>query len=116
MSNLTVESLQAMWESLKDHMPPREPGITDFLRPFPRFGGMKIYEAPAPAPKIQLRDIQHADGTSILTPEFRRQMQDWLTARFGYQEDLFKDHCYILGNHTIIASPRHMAMIRDSVA
>jgi len=114
MSNLTAETLRAMWENLKEHMPPREPGMLDFLRP-DRLGGMNLYEAPPPSPKIQLRDIEFDDGTSILTPQFRAQMQSWLTARFGFQQDLFKDHCYMFGN-TIVASPSHIAMIRNSVA
>lgn len=119
-SNLTVESLRAMWENLKEHTPPREPELYGFneLRGIgrDRFGGLKVLEAPPPPPKIQLRDIKFDDGTSILTPEFRSEMQSWLTGRFGFQKDLFKDNCYILGGHSIIASRNHIAMIRNSVA
>lgn len=112
MSDLTLEKMLATMREIEKIAPrSREPGILDFLRP-PQFAGLKVYEAPPPPPKIVLRDINLDDGTSILSPEFRAQMQSWLTARFGFQEDLFAFNAYTFGN-SIIMSPKHIAMIRN---
>jgi hypothetical protein len=74
--------------------------------------GMRVIEAPPPPPKVQAADIKFADGSSILDPAFRRSMNDWLTGRFGFQADPFKDTVYMFGDN-VIMSPNNIALLRN---
>jgi len=107
---LTLKHLEEVWREIHAAAP------RGLVSPFANLlAGKRVIEAPPPPPKIQLRDIKHADGTSILSPEFRREMQNWLTARFGYQDDAFKDHAYMFGDNIIIRRD-YAQMIRMSLA
>jgi hypothetical protein len=108
MSNLTLDK---MLEILRKFPPPPP---SPFDLPF-RFGGLKVFEAPSPPPKIQVRDIKLSDGTSILTPEFRAQMNAWLIEMFGFQDDPFKDKAYILGNYGLVISKPNLRIINDAL-
>jgi hypothetical protein len=82
--------------------PPIEPDplITSFLRPR-RFAGLEVFEAPPAKPVLEVRDIKYADGTSILSAEFRTRLNAWLLERFGRQEDHFTHYAYTFG-HTLV--------------
>lgn len=105
---LTVEKILEAMRGL-----PRAPRNDLFSPLRTRFMGMPIYEAPPPAPKIQVRDIKFSDGTSILPAAFRAQINTQLLERFGFQEDLFKDKVYILGNYALVAKPEYSALLRN---
>jgi len=110
MSDLTYEKLMETMRTIEKIAPRREPSLFDNLfRPM----GMKLFEAPPPPPKIQVRNITFDDGTSILPADFRAQLNSWLIDRFGFQDDIFKDKAYILGNYGIVMSPKHIGMIRS---
>ena len=104
-------TLERMLAAMRELGPPPPNPLMDFLRPRDTIMGMKVYEAPPPAPKIQVRDIKFADGTSILPMGFRAEVDDWLYARFGLQEDPFKDRAFIISGMGILASPKHVAML-----
>jgi len=107
--NLTLQNLQDVWNDMRKAAP------RGLFTPFQNtLMGKRVIEAPPPPPKIQLRDIKHADGTSILSPEFRLDMQNWLTARFGYENDPFKDHAYMFGDAIVIRRD-YAQMIRASI-
>jgi len=76
--------------------------------------GMKVILAPPAPPKIQVADIKFADSTSILDPAFRRSMNAWLIARFGFQDDPFKDSFYIFQNEYLIGNAKNIAMVRNA--
>ncbi len=50
------------------------------------------------------------DGTSILSQEFRAQLNRRLIDLFGFEDDIFKDHAYIIG-HKLIMSPANIQQI-----
>jgi len=106
MSNLTFEKLDDIRRDLERAAP--RGLVTPFMN---RFGGMKIIEAPPAPQKIAVRDIKHADGTSILAPEFRREMDAWLAGRFGYADYVFKDQFFIMGD-TIIGSIANIRVLK----
>lgn len=110
MSDLTAEKLL---ELMRKYAAPQ--CVPDLFNPFPlrRFMGLEVYEAPPSPPKLQVRDIKFADGTSILAPAFRAEMNAWLLERFGYQEDIYKDKVYVLGNYGLVASRSNAAIIRN---
>lgn len=60
-----------------------------------RFAGMNVHEEQTP-PKIQLRDIKLSDGTPLVSPEFRAEMNAWLAARFGYRESMIPRDRFLL--------------------
>lgn len=114
MSNLTYDNIMKTFREIQAACPrPREPSMLDFLRP--RFGGMKVFEAPPPPPKLQVRDIKFSDGTSILPDDFRRHMNAWLVGRFGFDERgyLFHDKAIQIGHDMLVINPKHIAMLRD---
>ena len=110
MSDLTVEKIREMMRSLP---PAPHNDLFDSVFPQRRVFGMPMYEAPPPPPKIQVRDIKFADGTSILTEAFRVEMNRWLLDRFGYAEDMFKDKIYIFGGQALLAKPEYCAILRN---
>lgn len=107
MSNLTIDKLREMMRSLPDRDP--------FFNPLPshRFGGIPVYEAPPPPPKVQVQCIRFADGSPILPAEFRAKINLELLARFGYQDDPFKDKLYMVRGYGIVCSPLHAGMLRN---
>lgn len=115
MSELTFDKIMETYREIQRAFPqPREPSIFDVLRPRP-FMGMKVFEAPPPPPKLQVHDIKFSDGTSILSEDFRREMNAWLLGRFGFDERayLFHDKAIQLGHDTLIMNPKHIAMLRN---
>lgn len=109
MSNLTSESMLAMVNEF-DLKFPREPGpLAGLFRPmFPEFGGLKVYEKPAPPPKIQLSN----ECAELVGVEFANRVNMWLADRFGFQEDCM----YLMSGFGIIASKRNIAMIKNLTA
>ena len=75
-------------------------------RPLPlgHFGGMKVFTEPQ-VPKIKLREhIQVSD-------EFRREMNAWLAARFGYRESICGNSAYVARDFgMMVMSPQTLAM------
>lgn len=72
----------------------------------PTLFGLRVITSdlvPDEVPKIQVRDIKLSDGTSILTPEFRADLNAWLLARFGK-----KQVAYVLGDGQAIAMSARM--------
>ena len=106
-SNLTYEKMRAMLDSL----PKREPSLFDNVFTRPKFAGLNVYDAPPPTQKIKVRDIKFSDGTSILSAKFLAQINAKFAATFGYQEDIYKDKAYVLGNYGIVMKPEYRHMI-----
>jgi len=111
MSDLTYEKLRETLRMIHENAPrpPQNNLFSSFLRPM----GIPLYEAPPPPPKIQVANITFDDGTPILDPGFRAQMNAWLVDRFGYRDDPFKDHVYFVGDYGMVASSKHCAIIRN---
>lgn len=103
-ATLTAEAVLKMARDLEAMMPKR-PSLFDPLYPFPKLGGMDVFIEPE-VPKIQARDIKLSDGTSILSPEFRAELNTWFAARFGYREGLCKDRALLLGNYGVMVDRR----------
>lgn len=64
-----------------------------------------------------MRDIKFVDGTSILLAAELVEMNAWLAARFGYQDDPFKDKFYtfyMFGNDYLIGNAKNIAMVRNA--
>lgn len=116
MSNLTSESILATMRKFHAEFPPPPPNplFAGLFRPM--LCGEKLYEAPPPAPKIQCREISFDDGTPILTPEFRAQINSWLIARFGFQEDFFRDKALMISGFGIVMSKRNMCVVTNLTA
>jgi hypothetical protein len=103
MSNLTAEKLREMMRML--------PSRHDET-PFKLGGGFRIYDSPPPPPKIQVRDIKLSDGTPLLSPAFRSEMNSWLSERFGFCDDPFKDSVYCIGS-ALVMRPEYRHMITN---
>jgi hypothetical protein len=107
-NTLTVEKLRDMMRAL-----PPTPAESDLFNPFarPRLMGREIWDAPPPAPKIQVADIKLKDGTRLLPAEFRARINNELIALFGYRDDPFKDKIYLLGSYGMVMRPEYRRMI-----
>lgn len=78
MSELSAEKLLEMLKRFP--APEPDPFSLPFLRP--RLAGLDVIERRAPRPKIQVRD-----DLEWMTPQFRAEMNAWLIARFGFEEE-----------------------------
>jgi hypothetical protein len=104
-ASLTFEKIMQAKRQLDALCPPIERGYDPFgLRPF---AGLKVFEAPEPAPKLSLS----RECAELVGPEFAAKMNCWLLIRFGRQEDIFKDKAYILGNYGIVLSKQNMGLL-----
>lgn len=103
--DLTYDKLLAVMRQF----PPPPPSLFDSLFKPQTLMGMRVFEAPPPSPKIQLRDIKLSDGTPLFSPEFRAETNGWLIEQFGFRDDPFKDKAFML-NGGIVMSKTHMAM------
>jgi hypothetical protein len=110
MSDLTYEKMRAMLDSL-----PKPDLFNPFRMPF-RLMGREIYDAPPPAPKIQVRQIYLNDGTPLLPTEFLAEQNNWWAAEFGYRDDPFKDKIYLLGSYGMVMRPEYRHMITSMTA
>lgn len=83
-----------------------------FLTTEPRtLFGMKVITSPLipdEVPRIEVRDIKLRDGTSILTPAFRAEMNAWFLREFGT-----KQVAYIVGDQQMIAMSQRMKRALD---
>jgi hypothetical protein len=68
--------------------------------------GMKVMESPLiqEVPRLQL-----SRGFNDCSPEFKQHMNDWLREKFGTYLPT-----YMIGGHTIVMHPRHVAMLKES--
>jgi hypothetical protein len=69
--------------------------------------GMKVVVSPLvkPVPVLSLRnDVPCTD-------EFRAELDRWLLDMFGEKEVM-----YMLGNNTVVMSPKHNAMLRQEAS
>ena len=107
MSDLTYEKLRAVYDSL----PKPEPDLFNPFRLSLRPMGREVFIAPSPSPKIQVRDIKFADGTSLLPAAFLATENAWWAAHFGYQEDIFKDKIYLLGSYAMVMNARNHSIL-----
>jgi len=63
------------------------------------FCGYKIYERPAPGPKLKLKpSLQVSD-------EFRKEIDDWLLQMFGYQ------NCVVPNDQIIVMESNKMIIV-----
>lgn len=109
-STLTLEKLQEVIDAMG--ILPRQPSLFDALiKPLPTVMGMKVYQREQ-IPRIQVRDIKLRDGTSILSPEFRSEMNAWFAERFGFYDPLGND-IYMIGNYGISVRSDQMALLRN---
>lgn len=113
MSELTYEKLREMMAKFPA---PKHDDLFDCLVPRGALFGRKIYDAPPPQPKIQVRQLYLSDGTPLLPPDFLATENAWWINEFGYHEDMFRDKVYLLGSYGIVMRPEYRHMITSIVS
>lgn len=113
MSTLTAEALREM---MRQFPAPRHDDFFDCLVPRASILGRKIYDAPPPLPKIQVRQIYLKDGTALLPQGFLDAENAWWLNEFGYHEDIFRDKVFLLGSYGIVCRPQYRQMITSIVS
>lgn len=104
--NLTAEKVAALAAALPA-VPPSflmQSLIGLGERPFSgRIAGMDVFVEPSPPRRVEVRDIKHADGTSILGADFLAAINAELEAMFGRREPLCTPGvAYVLGGQHLV--------------
>lgn len=113
MSTLTAEALREMMAKFPA---PKHDDFFDYLVPRGALMGRKIYDAPPPLPKIQVRQLFLSDGTPLLPAEFLAAENAWWLNEFGYADDIFRDKVFLLGSYGIVCRPEYRQMITSIVS
>lgn len=85
-----------------------------FRNDMPTLMGIRVMPSPhvQPVPVIQVRDIKLKDGTPILSPAFRAEMNRWFLERFGTVDVAYMFDRSAFGPGGILMNPKQVAMLQ----